>query len=338
MRPTLQAFLTSTCLVLSGLAGAQQTAPQAPSPTVAWFARIAGTEVPVAVFDREAQDTFRTKFYHGTPPEAEVNYMLRQVGEVMIDRVLLQREVELRKIEANADEVKAEIDKLEKRYANNPAWLEQREQALPNLRSHHENLSRRGSLERSIREVTVSAEEVRAYYDKKPQLFTEPGKNRVSMILFRIDPSSPASEWEKALKRAEETKAELLAGADFAKLALARSNDHSAENGGDLGYLHQGMLSPTIEAELDSVEPGALGGPIRTLEGYVVYRLDGRIRPELRDFASVEVRARELFRREKSDQTWLDFLDSLRKSVTIEISPAFEAIMQTPKPVGSTRF
>lgn len=335
MRQMFKALLSSTCLILSGVAIAQQPEP---ASVAGWFARINGTEVSTASFDREAQEAFRTKFYHGTPPEAEVNYMLRQVGELIIDRMLLQREIETRKIEADAEEVKAEIAKLEKRYAGNPSWLEQREQAMPSLETHFGVLSRQGQLERLIRNVKVSTEEVRAYYDKNPKLFTEPGKNRLSLILFRIDPSSPGSEWEKTLKRAEDTKAEILAGADFSKLALERSNDHSAENGGDLGYLHQGMLAPAIEAELDAVKPGDIGGPTRTLEGYVLYRLDGRIPAELRDFASVEKRASELLLREKSDQTWLDFLDSLRKSASIEISPAFETIMKTPKPVGSTRF
>lgn len=330
-----KALLSSTCLIFSGIAIAQQPEP---ASVAGWFTRVNGIEISTASFDREAQEAFRTKFYHGTPPEAEVNYMLRQVGEVIIDRLLLQREIETRKIEADAEEVKVEIDKLEKRYAGNPSWMEQREQALPSLKIHFEVLSRQGQLERLIRNVKVSAEEVRAYYDKNPKLFTEPGKNKLSLILFRIDPSAPGSEWEKTLKRAEDTKAEILAGADFAKLALARSNDHSAENGGDLGYLHQGMLAPSIEAELDAVKPGGIGGPTRTLEGYVVYRLDGRIPAELRDFASVEKRASELLLREKSDQTWLDFLDSLRKSASIEISPAFETIMKTPKPVGSSRF
>lgn len=340
MRPLLHVLVASASLTASGIVYSQQSAAPtesaaAPTPA-AWFARINNTEVSVATYDQAAKEAFRAKFYHGTPPEAEINLMLREVGEKIIDQALLQHEADARKIAPDPDEVKNELDKIERRYGDNPAWQQQREQALPNLRAHFEARSRLNVLERSVREVPASKEGVRAFYDKNLDLFTEPEKNKLSLILFRIDPSSPGSEWDKAQKRAEETKAEILAGADFAKLAKERSADHSASNGGDLGYLHQGMLAPAIEAELSKVQPGELGGPTRTLEGYVVYRLDGRIPATLRDFASVETRARELYLRQKADETWLKYLESLRKLAKIEISPAFEKIMQTPKPSATS--
>ena len=338
-RLIFSALIATASFALGQNAQAQQTpavsAETTNSPPPAWFARVNNTEVAVAHYDEAAREAFRNKFFHGKPPEAELNWMLREVGEMIIDQLLLQREVEQRKLEADESEVKNEIEKLDRQYANNPAWIQQREQTLPNLRQHLERKSRVAILERSIRSVTVSSAEVRAYYDKNLELFTEPEKNKLSLILFRIDPSSPRELWEQAQKRAQDTKAEILAGADFAKLAKERSNDHSAPNGGDLGYLHQGMLSPVIEAELSKVKPGELGGPTRTLEGYVVYRLDGRIPANLRDFSTVESRAKELLLRKKSDDTWLSFLDSLRQTAKIEVSPAFEKIMQTPKP-GTT--
>lgn len=337
MRPLIHVLIASVSLALPGLVHCQTSAPatgitgEAPA-TTAWFARINNSEVSAAAFDQAAREAFRSKFYHGTPPENEINLMLREVGESIIDQALLHQEVDVRKISPDQTEVQRELEKLERRYSDSPAWQQQREQALPNLRTLFELKSRMKVLESLIRDVPASDEEVRAFYDKNLDLFTEPEKNRLSLILFRIDPSSPSKEWDNAQKLAADTKAEIAAGADFAKLAKERSRDHSAANGGDLGYLHQGMLAPSIEAELSKVQPGELGGPTRTLEGYVVYRLDGRIPATLRDFPSVEKRARELFLRQKADTTWLNFLESLRKQAKIEISPSFEKIMQTPKP------
>jgi len=318
--------VAAASLLLSAVAIAQEPPPPG------WFARVNGNEISAATFDKEAKEAFRTKFFHGTPPEAEVNYMLRQVGESLIDQILLNREVDIRKIAPDQKAVQAQIDALEQRYGDSPAWKQQREQTLPNLRAHFERKSRLDTLEKQIREVDASPDEVRAYYDKNPKLFTEPEKNRVSLILFRVDPSSPVAEWEKSLKRAEDTKAEILAGADFAKLAISRSDDHSAENGGDLGYLHQGMLSPVIEAEIAKAKLGETYGPVRSLEGYVIYRLDGRVPSSLREFSAVSSRAKDLWLREKAATTWLEFLDALRKGQNIEISPAFEAIMRAPNP------
>lgn len=333
MRSLICLVAAVTCCTVTHLASAQTAAPAAPATATPapWFARINGVEIPVSSYDQEAREAFRKKFYHGTPPESELNLMLREVGEKMIDEVLLKREVVEKKIAADAAWVKSEIDKLEQRYANSAEWQAQRAQALQSLQAHFEERSRLDTLEKSVRAVATPTAEVRDFYDKNLQLFTEPEKDRLSIILFRVDPSSPTSEWEKAQKLAEMTKTEVLAGADFARLAKERSKDHSANQGGDLGYLHKGMISPAIEAELAALKPGDLGGPTRTLEGYVVFRLDGRIPSNLRDFASVEGRARELYLRQKADATWIQYLDTLQKNATIEISPAFEKIMQTPR-------
>jgi parvulin-like peptidyl-prolyl isomerase len=344
MRVLLQVLVASASLSVSGIVVAQAvTAPAAAASAApgtaqnpaAWFARVNNVEISVASFDQSAKEAFRKKFYHGTPPESEINLMLREVAESMIDQVLLQREVLTRKIAPDPNEVKKELDKLEQRYASSPAWQQQREQTLPNLRAHFEDKSRLKVLEESIRTVTASSDEVRAFYDKNLPLFTEPEKDRLSLILFRVDPSSSSKEWEDAQQQAEKTKAEILGGADFAQLAKERSNDRSASNGGDLGYLHRGMIAAAVETEISKVPLGALGGPTRTLEGYVVYRVDGRIASALRDFASAEPRARELFLRQKADETWLGFLEALRKSATIELGPDFEKIMQAAKPSAS---
>jgi len=92
------------------------------------------------------------------------------------------------------------------------------------------------------------------------------------------------------------------------------------------------MLSPVIEAEIAKAKLGETYGPVRTLEGYVVYRLDGRVPSTLREYSAVKNRAKDLWLREKSATTWLTFLDALRKGHKIEISPAFETIMQAPNP------
>lgn len=340
MRPIVF-LLASASIAFSGLGHAQAAnpsttavPPQAPT-TAAWFARVNGVELSAAYYDDEAREAFRTKFYHGTPPESELNQMLRSVGDMLIDRVLLKQEVDVRKISADAAEVKTEIEKIERRYSASPGWAQQREMVLPNLQRYYEDKSRVRLLEQAVRSAPVTDDEVRAYYDKNPAIFTEPAKTRLSIILFRVDPSSPWAEWEKAQKHGEETKAEILAGADFGQLAKERSRDPSAANGGDLGYLHEGMLAPAIESELVNLKPGEVGGPTRILEGVAVFRLVDRTPPQLYDFASSEKRARERIQRTKSDEAWQGFLESLRKAAKIEIGPAFVAVMQPPKPANT---
>ncbi len=64
-------------------------------------------------------------------------------------------------------------------------------------------------------------------------------------------------------KEAEQVKARLEAGEDFAAIARELSLDsNSRENGGDLGWVPQGVLTPQIEYNAWDLEPGTISDPI----------------------------------------------------------------------------
>ena len=305
-------------------------------PADARFATVNGKVLSAAEFDLAAREAYRQKFYHGKPPESEVNRLLRETGQEFIDKILLGEEIERKKIAPDKAAVARELAGYEARYGNSPAWAAQREQALPRLREHLETKSRFTVLEQTVRNVSPSATQIREYYDKNPALFTEPEKVRLSLILLRVDPSSTNAVWEKADQAAADIKKELVGGADFAAMAKQFSDDRSGPSGGDLGYLHRGMLSDTVEAEIDQMKIGDLGGPTRTLEGYVIFRLTDRTKPVLREFADVEGRARDLLTRELSNAAWKSYLADLRSKAKVEIGPAFQQIMSPPPETSAT--
>lgn len=334
------ASLATISLLLSAAAipavQAQPTAPaaspalqgNAPVPAPALFARVNGTPISAADFDRKARETFRQKFYHGQPPEAEVQSMLRSVGQQLVDSALLATEIERRKIAPDMAEVEAEIAKYEKQYANSENWKKTRDQALPGLTDYLAQRSRLAVLEKQIRAIPEPDEAaVRAFYAASKELFTEPEKIRISQILLKIDPSSPSAAWEEAMTEAKKLHESLVGGADFAELAKSRSGDASAANGGDMGYLHRGMLSDDAYKHLDALQPGEMTAPIRSLHGVLLIKLTDRQKGELRPFADVAARAKALLQRERSDAAWEAFLKDLQSKYVVEIDPRFSAIM-----------
>jgi peptidyl-prolyl cis-trans isomerase C len=69
--------------------------------------------------------------------------------------------------------------------------------------------------------------------------------------------------------KAQELKAQLDAGADFAELAKANSTDTgSGANGGDLGWFGLGMMVPPFEAAVVGAEIGKVTGPVQTDFGW----------------------------------------------------------------------
>lgn len=346
---------TLSLIGFSGLASAQATPtpqpPAAPATATATatnagsapFATVDGTVLTLAEFDRTARETYREKFYHGKPPEAEVNKMLVEVGMQMIDKVLTDNEIARRAVKPDLAYVDAEIAKYEKQYGRSPAWQQQRETTLPRLRAHLEQKSKAGVLEKEIKAAAAPSDaEVKAFYDANNDLFTEPGQNKLSVILLKVDPSSSSDVWDKRMAEAEAIRAKLDQGEDFAALAKLHSGDPSAANGGDLGYMHQRMLNDTVEEHVAKLQKNQVGGPIRVLEGYLIVRLDDRKLPRIREFKDVADRARDLATREAGESAWKAFRAKLRETAKIEYSADFQKLIDEVKkapaetPAGAT--
>jgi len=68
-------------------------------------------------------------------------------------------------------------------------------------------------------------------------------------------------------------KAELDAGADFAKLAQEKSTGPSGPNGGDLGWFGPGQMVQPFEDAVAAMKSGETSGPVQTEFGWHVIRL-----------------------------------------------------------------
>lgn len=292
-----------------------------------WFARINGAEISGESYDRNAKDSFRRQFYHGQPPEAEISKMLKAVGEKLIDRVLVDEVARARGIVATPEALAAEIARLDRDFSQDPDWQKHRAEAIATVTPGIEMRLRAEQLEKQVRAVAPTEADVEAFYRANPALFTEPPKNKVSLILLRIDPSSPATAWDDARKRLLEIKAKIEMGADFAKVAKEVSDDATARSGGDMGYTHQGMLSPEAEEALQWLSIGEISEPVRVLEGDAIFRLDGRLPSKLQPFGAVRERAKALLVERSANAQWQSFLEDLRAKATISIGPAFRKIM-----------
>jgi peptidyl-prolyl cis-trans isomerase C len=87
---------------------------------------------------------------------------------------------------------------------------------------------------------------------------------------------------------ANEIKAKLDAGGDFAALAAEFGTDGTKTQGGDLGFFEKGMMVPEFAEAAFAMETGKPGGPVQTQFGWhLILVTDSRDRPAP-DFAAVE--------------------------------------------------
>lgn len=100
-----------------------------------------------------------------------------------------------------------------------------------------------------------------------------PDEVNASHILFETTKRGDAA----ALALAQETRAKLLAGADFATVAREVSDDSSVrQNGGSLGWFQATKMDPVFsKAAFALKNVGDISEPVLTQFGYHLIRLDG---------------------------------------------------------------
>lgn len=319
-----------TCVAQVGLAAdAGAPAPGQPSASAPaahhssppFLAVVGDKVISSAEFEFAATEAARQKFYHGKPPEGAVEQLQREVADKLIHRILLLEEVARRGVKPDTKAVDAKLAEYERRYSTSARWQQERDQILPGLRERLEQDSALEALEAKIRKLPPPAEDkVRAYYKANPEKFTEPEKMRLSMILLRVDPSSTTAVWQAAEAEAAAILKRAEAGADFAELARMHSADESAAKGGDLGYLHRGMLPDGIQDKIDGMKPGQLSAPTRILQGYALFRFEALQPAKHHDFATVRQRASDLLARDQAEQAWNGFVAGLRKKAKIQMN------------------
>ena len=285
------------------------------------FARVGEVVITQEDYDAEMASAARSKFYHGKPPAAELAALQREVGEKLVTNVLLVKEARRRGLKPDDAVVAQRLEQIDKRNGANEQWQKMREQWMPIITGRLQEESLLSQLEDTVRNVPPpSVEQIREYYTAYPEKFTEPEQLRVSLILLAIDPSSPGTEWVKAYELGKDIVKQLRDGADFAVLAREHPGDvDSAEQGGDMGYLHGGMLPTPAQEALDKLEVGEISDPVRLLEGVAIFRLTDRSLSKLNDFESIKVRAGELWLKEESERVWKSLIAQLKKDAVIYV-------------------
>ena len=290
------------------------------APDEAVFARVNGGDISAALYDAELGRAFRNKFYHGQPPEAQLTQLRREVGDSLIDHVLLVAEGRRRNIAPDPEKTRQGLAAFEARNSANPRWQQDRDQLLQLLTQDLEERSILTQLEAAAREAPApGVEQAREYYAAHPDTFTEPERLRLSVILLKLDPGVPQAERDKALNEAKALRKQLAEGADFAALARQRSGDPSARKGGDMGYLHRGMLPEALHGQIDQLAPGALSEPVVLLEGAAIFRLDERLPARLRSLEESKDRLAKLWQTERAERQWSELKAGLRKAAAIEV-------------------
>lgn len=119
-----------------------------------------------------------------------------------------------------------------------------------------------GVVLKGVAETAVTDDAIKAAYDAK--FANLPAETEYHAAHILVD-----SE-----EKANELKAQIEGGADFAEIAKANSSDTgSAVNGGDLGWFGLGMMVKPFEEAVVAAPTGTVVGPVKTDFGWHLIRV-----------------------------------------------------------------
>jgi len=123
--------------------------------------------------------------------------------------------------------------------------------------------------------------DLRSYYDSHKSEFEEAQGSHI-LIRFKgsgvaLKPNQKDLTEAEALAKAEDIRKQLMAGADFATLAKAESDDAgSAVKGGDLGKFKQGQMVPAFDKAAFSLPLNQISEPVKSQFGYHIIKITAR--------------------------------------------------------------
>jgi peptidyl-prolyl cis-trans isomerase SurA len=148
-------------------------------------------------------------------------------------------------------------------------------------------------------------------------------QTHVRHILLRVGPGGLSEQ--DAREQELRIRQQIEQGGDFAKFAQTYSQDGSASQGGDLGWISPGETVPEFERAMNGLKDGEISEPVRSEYGYhLIQVLDRRDAPgSAQEQMSL---ARQAIGQRKAEQAYADWLRELRDSAYVEFKGSSAAL------------
>jgi len=168
--------------------------------------------------------------------------------------------------------------------------------------------------------VSVDTSEVEAYYKTHQEEFNQPAQARIRHIFFRVDPGAVQPQVDVVQARAARVLQEARNGSDFADLARLHSEDATAANGGDLGFVKRGQALPEFEEVIFAMKEGEISDVIRTANGLHIVKVEAFSIGTDRPFAETKAEIERRLLQEKIEKRFQDWTSELKDRAFIEIT------------------
>jgi peptidyl-prolyl cis-trans isomerase D len=136
-------------------------------------------------------------------------------------------------------------------------------------------------------QVKVSENELKEYYGQHLSEYRVPDRVKASHVLFKTEGKS-AEEISTLEKIARDVLTQIRSGADFGDMAKKYSEDATAANGGEIGWIVRGQTVKEFEEAAFSMKPGQVSDLIKTAYGIHILKVLDKQSAHLQTFEEVK--------------------------------------------------
>lgn len=265
--------------------------PEAIQKTV--YATVGDEKITKADMDEEMKatiDQLKQKYGDNYENDEKIKDQIKQMKvqylNAMVNEKLMLKNAESVGVTPTDDELNEYADKQ----------IEQLKQAYPDDAQLQQVLEANGFTEDSYKDyakkqytlqkvqeaifadVEVTDEDAQAYYDEnKDSQYTVGAGANASHILIAEKGSDGNIDFDASLAKANEVKAKLDAGSDFATLASEYGTDGTKDKGGDLGFVayNQANYDQDFLAGFKQLSEGQISDPVKSQFGYHIIKATG---------------------------------------------------------------
>lgn len=259
-------------------------APAAPTQDDPVIAKVGEQELHTSDLIAELNRQIPLTYFHAKVPENQMLGFRRKAFDQLVERSLVHQDALARKIEVTDEEIQAEFRKALRSSEELQKVSEQQldKEAAKLLPQFRPLVVRRLLIEKNEARFRSSVPKpddasMKAVYEQmlkdSPESMQTPKEAHLLHIYIAIDPAGGEKAAKEKQKKVDDLKQQLAAGKSFDEIAKALSEDESAKNGGDLGFVKAGFFrSSEIERVAFELKAGDVSDVFRSLYGFHVLK------------------------------------------------------------------
>jgi len=258
----------------------------------------------------------------GMTQPGEYKKLQQEVVDQLIVQELLWQEAQRREFVVSDEDVDEQLAKMKSGFDSEMAFQFKIKEGGFTEETYREDIREQRSAQRMVSEgimptIEISDEEVQEFYDANLDKMTMPEQVRARHILIAFK-SDDDDARQAAQEKITTVQAEIETGANFAVLAMERSEGPSATKGGDLGFFGRGQMVPPFEEAAFALQPGEISDVVETQFGFHIIKVEERREGRTVPVEEAAERILPYLTQQKLQTTVEKLIEELRSTAEIE--------------------